>query len=141
SGQCRGQPDDDLDHLVLGDELGQLVQIAGRAFVAGQRNEWRREDGSGITQCDPDPYGADIDPQPTAGSRIIETRPIRLGHLVAATSAARSAATASGMPAGLAPPPCAMSGLPPPRPSMAGAKLGTSLPAARPLSLPAAVVA
>jgi hypothetical protein len=41
---------------VLDNELGELIEIALRAFVARQRNEWRGEYGTGITERDADPH-------------------------------------------------------------------------------------
>src|SRR5581483_5860997 len=62
-------------------------------------------------------------------------------HRLAARSASRNAETASGTPAGLVPPPCASSGLPPPRPPIAAENDGTNLPAASPRPRAASVVA
>src|SRR5699024_12474939 len=61
-------------------------------------------------------------------------------HDVSAT-ADRSMPIALSIPAGSDPPPCAMSALPPPLPETALANSGTSLPAERPFSWAAEVVA
>src|SRR3954454_12998871 len=65
---------------MLGNELGKPVEIASRALVARQRNEWSGEYGTWITERDPDPDGSHVHTEPAAGSRIPETRLVRTGR-------------------------------------------------------------
>src|SRR5690606_36590553 len=141
-GQCPRKSHDHLDHVVFGDESGQLLEILVGVGITRQGNEWGRQDRRGIAQRDPDSNRPHVDGEAPTGPGIVHSGPVRsyVTHRFAAT-AARRASIACSTPSGLLPPPCAMSGLPPPRPPTSSANAGTSLPAARPASRASAVVA
>ena len=74
-GERAGKAHDHLDHLVLGDELHQLVQVGPRRLVAIERNEGGREGPGGIGEGDADAHGADVDPQtPGRASSVVASR-------------------------------------------------------------------
>src|SRR5699024_11422341 len=87
---------------------------------------------------------AHVDPEadPSRQPAGLGARPLRHAHAVgAAAIASRTAVSAAGMRAGSPPPPCARSGLPPPRPPIASAAPRSIVPAARPRSRAVALVA
>lgn len=75
--ECPWQSHDHLDHLVLGDESGQLIQVPVFALITREGNQRAGEDGGWIAQGDADPDGSDIDPKPPATPGIALTGAIR----------------------------------------------------------------
>src|SRR5947209_11239790 len=135
-GESARKPDHYLDHLVLGDQRRQRLEVRAPRPVPFQRDQGRREDAGRIRQRHPDAHLAEVHAEAASSSEV------RLHHApLRPASSARRADTAARIPPGSVPPPWARSGLPPPRPPTAGPNTGTSAPAANPCRRAAAVVA
>jgi hypothetical protein len=62
-----------LKDIVLADHIRDPIEITVRALVTTYRLQRSGEDAARITECEPDPDAADVDPQPDARAHRVRT--------------------------------------------------------------------
>lgn len=134
-GGCRAQPaaqgtrkpDDDLDGVILGREVGEPVEVSDTALHGLDRC---RDQAVRIASGDSDPDVADVNAEPDSGSKPQPTvgglRDVAQASSTDCAMASCMSSSASGAAAAFVPPPWARSSLPPPFPPSRVAATRTS---------------